>query len=521
MTPAIRDKVIRNTIYSIAGRVWTILVGLVLVPYVISKIGIERFGIWALLSVLVGYFSLLDFGLGVSYIRFISAAYSKGRYDEINQIVNSAFLFNLAAVLPIGVLAVALRMWIFGLLNISVAAYPDATAAYFGTILIFTLTATVGGFSSVLQGIQRMDLSNRIAVAITLPNILATVLFLELGFHLDGLVWASIISSCFGIVLSLKFAWTCVPQLKFDLRLFSWIRVKELLRFGTKMQYARFADLFLFQTDKAIVSYISGLGPVSYYQLGSQLTWRLRELPLLLLSSLLPAASEVYALHDNKKLLDIYIRGTKYLAATTVPLLFFLFASAPVIMAAWLGPGYAMAATISQVLTAGYLFNMLVGVGCIVAAGMDKPDFQLYSSILTTVLNLALAVILGHFYGVYGVAVGVTISLIVGSVYFSLKFHTFICQPLPSFMVMTLRLPILVSLSLAAIIWSANTMFHSAVSESGRLPAVTALFAEFCFFVLIYIYAIVKGRFLDQTDKELFTNNYLYLRIRNIFQTRC
>jgi O-antigen/teichoic acid export membrane protein len=67
MSASIRDKIIRNTLYSIIGRIWTIIIGLLLIPYIVNIVGIERFGIWSLLSVLVGYFALLDIGVGVSF----------------------------------------------------------------------------------------------------------------------------------------------------------------------------------------------------------------------------------------------------------------------------------------------------------------------------------------------------------------------------------------------------------------------------------------------------------------------
>ncbi len=51
MSAAIRDKIIRNTLYSIVGRIWTILIGLVLIPYIINMIGVDRFGVWSLLSI--------------------------------------------------------------------------------------------------------------------------------------------------------------------------------------------------------------------------------------------------------------------------------------------------------------------------------------------------------------------------------------------------------------------------------------------------------------------------------------
>ena len=63
----ISQKVIRNTIFNTIGRFWQILIGLVLIPYIVSHIGVERYGIWAIVGVLTGYFGLLDLGAKDSF----------------------------------------------------------------------------------------------------------------------------------------------------------------------------------------------------------------------------------------------------------------------------------------------------------------------------------------------------------------------------------------------------------------------------------------------------------------------
>lgn len=68
--------------------------------------------------------------------------------------------------------------------------------------------------------------------------------------------------------------------------MFSWQTISKLLPFGLKLQFAKIADIITFQTDRAFVSYFTGVNSVTYYHLGSQLNWRIRDVPLLLLTSL-------------------------------------------------------------------------------------------------------------------------------------------------------------------------------------------------------------------------------------------
>src|ERR1051326_3382762 len=516
MSPPIRNTIIRNTLYSILGRTWTIAVNIVLVPYIISKIGIDRFGIWALLSILVGYFALLDFGIGVSFTRFITEAFTKGDGDEINRIVNSGFVFYLLLALPVSLIAFIARGPIFSLLNIDPIAYPDAVTAYYGTLVIFLLSTALSGFSSVLLGLQRIALVNKIAIVVTIPNVVGTVVLLRSGLKLDGLMWTSLISSVSGLLITFLYAKRNLASPLFNPLIFSRKTVNSLLGYGLKIQFANFPDLIPFQADKTIVSYFSGITVVGFYQIGSQIVWRIRDLPLLLLSSLLPAASELHTLNDRKKLLEMYARGTKYLAVVSIPLMFFLAATAHMIMRAWVGPGYDMSANISQILIAGYLCNVLVGVGAAAAAGMNQPDFQWHSAIVTTVANLVLVVILGYFFGIYGIAVASTLSLIVGPAYFLVKFHGHIQVPLRAFASSIMISPFLISLAGCSVLWVANTLFFGSANYGGRLPYLIILSVEAVIFAGTYGWGILRNRYFDEVDRELFVNNYLLTKVQKL-----
>ncbi len=516
MSPPIRNKIIQNTLYSVIGRSWTIIVGVVLAPYIISKVGIDRFGIWSLLSVLVGYFALFDLGIGLSFTRFISEAYTKSDHEEINRIANSGFVFYLLLILPVLGVAYVGRESIFGFLNINQTLYPDSLVAYYGTLLIFLLSTTFSGFTSILQGIQKIDIVNKIGLAVTIPNAVATIFFLKAGLKLDGLMWTSLLSSILGLLLSIFFAKNYLPALRFNPFLFSSETMKRLLGYGLKIQFSKFAEIVTFQTDKIIVSYFSGIGAVGLYQVGTQIVWRTRDIPVLMLSSLLPAASELHTLNDTKKLMDIYERGTKYLAVVSIPLLLFLAATAQVLMRAWMGQGYSVSAELSQILCVGYLCNVLVGVGVTAAAGMNQPNFQWHSAIAMTFTNIVFVIVLGYFFGIYGIAIASTVSLVVGSFYFLVKFHKYLRMSILKFMGSTMAIPFAVSLLLSIALWASNKFILESLSYSGRAPYAMLLALEALFFVSFYLYFVIKFRYFDDVDRELFLNNYLLSKLQRM-----
>ena len=47
MSPSPQSRLISNTLWNGVGRVATVLVGLFLTPYILARVGQERFGLWA------------------------------------------------------------------------------------------------------------------------------------------------------------------------------------------------------------------------------------------------------------------------------------------------------------------------------------------------------------------------------------------------------------------------------------------------------------------------------------------
>jgi len=68
----------RNAIANVVGRGATVLLWVMVSPYILRHLGAERFGIWALFFAFTGYLVALDLGVGSTMIRFISAERASG-----------------------------------------------------------------------------------------------------------------------------------------------------------------------------------------------------------------------------------------------------------------------------------------------------------------------------------------------------------------------------------------------------------------------------------------------------------
>ena len=84
---------IKNALSNYTGFAVAALVGLFISPFVVHHLGNVAFGLWALFQSFFGYFGMLDLGLGVSVIKYISEFKARGEQENID-IFGSTIFFT-------------------------------------------------------------------------------------------------------------------------------------------------------------------------------------------------------------------------------------------------------------------------------------------------------------------------------------------------------------------------------------------------------------------------------------------
>ncbi|MCK5161473.1 MAG: oligosaccharide flippase family protein [Candidatus Aureabacteria bacterium] len=505
------QKIIRNTIFNIIGRGWGILIALFLTPYIISHIGVERYGMWAIIGAVTGYFGLFDFGIGTSFVKYISEFYTKKDCEKINQVVNTGFLFYSIFAIFIITLAFFIINPLLVFFKIPSHLYNEAFFVFLLGIILFSISNALSPFRAIQDGLQRMDITNKVTISISIPIIIGTIFFLEKGYGLPGLMVNNaivlVISSAVNIIIAFKI----LPELKFNLFSFNKGVFKKLFGFGYKLQISRLANLISFQTDKLLITYFLGIGLVVFYQLGSLILQKVRQIPLVLISALIPAVSEIDVKKGKEPLIELYLRGSKYLIFISTPVLFFMVANASLIMLAWMGQGYEKAALVIQILAIGYFAATVTGVASSITAGIARTELSMKFGIFMTVLNLFLSIILIIKIGFIGAVLGTTISLTVASFFFMKMFHNYIRRPLSSFIQLFYK-PLIACTIPILIMFLLNYVFRSIAVSSARLVNLIILGLNGIVFSAMYIGFILLSKYFDEYDLWLLKNKIPLLK---------
>ncbi|HIJ66099.1 MAG TPA: oligosaccharide flippase family protein [Candidatus Hydrogenedentes bacterium] len=433
---SVRSTLARNTAFNAAGRLWEAVVGLVLVPYIWSFVGESGWGLWALVSFFTGYVALFDFGVSSGFAKYVAEHAARKEHDAISSVVSTGFFFYLG----LGALLVAVG-WpcVNGLIRLTVEVmsrlYPDRadairTAPSVSTIrflfrwglVLFAVSNCVAPFTAIQTGLQRMGVTNLLSFAASLVKIVTTVLFLKLGMGVRGLMYANaIVLAAFGLSSCIA-AFVLAP----GLRVSPWRMRRrifgKLFGFGWRTQVSKLSNLVMFQTDKAVVGLaFANWGLIALYDIGVMAANKMRQIPVLLLGALIPAASDLDARGEHDRLRRLYLLSSKYVAAVTVPLAAFVMGAAGPLMRTWMGTerDYAVATWVLRIMAFGYVANIVPGAGVSVVLGKGRADLQMKAGLISMVSNIALTIVLYFAIGFWGIPIATAASMFISWLWFT------------------------------------------------------------------------------------------------------
>ncbi|MFQ5686140.1 MAG: oligosaccharide flippase family protein [Candidatus Scalindua sp.] len=503
---ATSKKIISNTIFTSAGRFWGYFLSFLLTPYIVHKIGIERFGIWAVANTAINFFLFLDLGIGSSFVKHIAEYNTKKDYRLINEVINTGLAFSLFFCFCVFCVSILLKNLVMNLLKYSSELYDDVLLAFLGVLAVFIINYIFTVFKSTLYGLQRMDIVNIIFVIVSILGTLGLVLFLSLGFGLKGLIYNSIIVAFVTVISYAICAYRLLPQMAIGFKYCNTKMFRKLWNFGFKVQIASFSEFINASLDKLLLGYFLNVKMAAFYELGSKIALTAGNLPSVLLPAVEPASSELDAAKDTRALNNLYTRGTKYIVFLTFPLSLFVITNASLIMHFWMGEsGYQKSALAIQILTIGYSFVLVNSIGRLIARGMGVPQFEMVSALIILGLNIFLSITLIILFGFVGALIGTSVSAVIGSLYFMNRFHKHIERTTASFLSGMYLKPVLACIIAILASLVVNFLLHNfSFSPSGRFGCFIYLGLKGFVFSGMYLLCIFITRYLDEYDKNVF-----------------
>ena len=508
----IKEVISRNTGFAFGRQFLTGLVFLFVTPYAISKLGVERYGVWALTSAMLGYAALGDLGVRTAFKKYVAQHHAVGRRDYILKLAGDGLVFySVLGMLP-ALLALAFRRPILSAFNVGGDLLPEAESLLLLMTVVFLIENLTNVFCGVVEGVQRMEVSNSIFVGQSVLLGLGTVVALAAGGGLVDMgvaaVTASAAAACSMFIAAQRV--TGLRLFPWRLRL-SWAVFREQVAYGMKLQGSGIAMMGNLHLDKLLLARFWGLELVAIYEIALRMALVFRQVPALMVSALVPAVSDLNARGERALLEKIYERGVRYVAAAGIPLAVVALIYSGDLITAWIGsPEFARASGVLRLLAVAHCTAILIDAPFATARGLGILRYELTTGLVHPLAHLTLGLLLVPALGLWGAGLAhasVVVTVAAGAAYWTHRGLRLSREPFVRFYGRMMRGPVLaaaiaaagalpVHLLLAGALGISTGVFGSAAPgagvAAGRLASIVTLCISGTVFASIYLTAVLR-----------------------------
>ena len=411
-------QIVKNVSSSWFALGFDVVVGVLLSPFILHRLGDAAFGIWVLIFSITGYYGLFDLGIRSSIVRYVSKFTATDDIEELARLINTS-LFSYSCIGALSLLiTIVLSFYVDNLFRIP----PDfhMTARW----LLLMVGASVGvGFplgvvGGFLDGLQRFYVNNWTSVASNIVRAALIVVALHRG---RGLLTIALITVVLPLITSvvrgiIAFRIQPVP---FGLKYVNRGTFRMMASYSGVTLVIMIAGRLKFKTDTIVIGSMLSAVAITYFNVGARIVNYAGEVVTALAQNFVPMASRSEATGSMDRLRKVFVAGNRFCAFTIFPITAVLLILGKSVIEVWVGKKYI--ATSYPVLVILLIPSTLMWAQAAsgrVLFGIGKHRTWAFVTLAEGICNLILSVALVRPYGIIGDALGTAIPLTCSMVFF-------------------------------------------------------------------------------------------------------
>ena len=402
-------RLVRNTLANAFASGVVALLAVVMTPFFLRRLGPAEYGVWLLATTLTfanGYLGLADLGLQQAGVRLVAEARSRGDEQRVNEVISTMAVLFVVVGTVLGALLAAVASTVSDVFSIEPALRAAATAVF--ALVGAQIAVDLPGASllAVIEGAQRyaalrlVDVGGRVVWAAT-----ALVVVLQ-GGGVVAMGAASLVIAVLFLGVAYVLARRVEPNLRISPKGATRATLGQILRQGVSLLVLRVTSVVYRQMDRAILGITLTSSAVARYEVAYKIHATAAMVLSVAPSAVMPAAAFLHAAEDRDHLRSLYLRGTKYTVALSLPVTLAALLYAGPLIRTWVGDEYEGMTAATQLFLVYPILVSVHVIGLTMLVGLGRMREMVVLSPAAVLCNLVVSVALAPRLGIIGVIWG-------------------------------------------------------------------------------------------------------------------
>lgn len=386
-------------------------------PILLEKLGESEYGLYSLANSVIGYLTLLNFGMGNAIVRYVTEYKVENKKKQMEEMIGLFFSFY---IFMAGVVCVV---------GFFIAHYTDA---FFATglseveisklkilLVIMTLSTAfsfpVSVFSSIILVYEKYIFRKIIDF---LATILLPVFNLIMLYNNRGSIGIAVIGVCFQVVYLIIYTIYCLTVLKVQPRFknMPYYKIKEISKFSFFIFMSSVIDMLYWATDKILIGSVLGSVAVGIYNIGGTFTSMLQNLSSAISGVFGTRVTTMVLLGESKEQLSkllIRIGRLQYLIVSLFLSGYIVFGRAFLVF--WAGESYSDSYYIGLLTMIPLAVPLIQSIAFSIIVAQNRHQFRSIVYAIIAIINVISTYLVLPYFGIIGAAVCTSIAYVVGN----------------------------------------------------------------------------------------------------------
>ena len=462
-----------------------IVVNFLYVPFLISSLGDDEYGLYQLMGSLIAYFSVFDFGISNSTVRFYSLY--KTNNDETGKssvLSTSMMMFSLISLVVLllgGVLFFSIDP-IFGN-TLSTGQISEAKTIFL--IQLFNVVVSLLGktFNAVITAEEKF-LFHKLSLIVQAS--LQPIAMFSIVSQAPYALTVVIIQTVFNVLINfthLIYVFIKIPP-KFSFRRFDHQLIKSFLKLSLSIFIVAITDQVFWKTNQFILGARVGTSAVTVYAVAAQIYMNYMVISSTIQGVFLPKVTALVTQNKNREVNSLFINiGKVQFLILGLVLIGFTCVGKDFINL-WVGADFLDAYWIALITMFAMTIDLIQNLGCTVLQSMNRYGIRALVLITAAIVNVVFVVVFADFGGIACASVSAICIVVANGPVMNFFYKRIACLNVLSFWkeIFKIFVKLLIILVAAMVVSHINIPFGHIISFIVKIVII----------VLIYLLVLFK-----------------------------